>query len=310
MGQWSIGYLLRSTYLMERVVLTILALMLAYMIHVSIIIDRVSRQLRLARHMREPLASASNLGGRRRKVLEELRVRTGTLRSIGSTAPYLGLVGTCLGILDNFSIGYIGTRQGFVISEVLGIEAAFLSTAAGILVAIPATGLFNYLTTRIDSLESQVTSGSVHKKRFPLKARFSLFPFPMIAATVLALSIAAFMAFPSLHPPKGLPVRLSRVGATERPLLRPITITLAGSTPANPPDVFLDGKKTPWDGLGSEIKSELNMRSQHPPIYIQAGSDVYWKDVTNAIDVVEAVDGKAVLLTAQPYMKTTHKSAQ
>jgi biopolymer transport protein ExbD len=310
MDQWSIGYLLRSTYLMERVVLTILALMLVYVSYISTVVARVFGQLRLARLMRGPMGPISNLVGSRRKVLEELRVRTGTLRSIGFTAPYLGLVGTCLGILDQFSTGYIGTRQGFVISEVLGIEAAFLSTAAGVLVAIPATGLFNYLTTRIDSLESQVASAAMGNKRFPLKARFSLFPFPVIAATGLALCITAFMVFPSLHPPKGLPVRLLRVGATEQPSLRPITIILAGSTRASPPDVFLDESKTPWDELGSRVKNELSMRSQEPPIYIQAEMNVYWKDVTNAIDVVEAVHGKTVLLTAAPYVKTTHESVR
>lgn len=292
---------------MERVVLTILALMLVYIGCISVVVAHVSQQLRLARL---PMASVSNQVGSRRKVLEGLRVRTGTLRSIGSAAPYLGLIGTCLGILDNFGIGYVGTRQGFVISEVLGIEAAFLSTAAGILVAIPATVLFNCLTTRIDSLESQVLSGSMDSKRFPLKARFSLFPFPMIAATVLAFSIAAFMVFPSLHPPKGLPIRLLRVGTTEQPSLRPITIILAGSTPASPPDVFLDERKTPWAELGSNVKNRLSTRSYEPPIYIQAEGNVYWKDVANAIDVVEAVHGKAVLLTSAPYMKATHESVR
>ncbi len=295
---------------MERVVLTILALMLIYVSYISIFVVRVSRQLRLARLTPGPMASASNSVGSRRKVLEELRIRTGTLRSIGSTAPYLGLVGTCLGILDNFSIGYIGTRQGIVISEVLGIDTALLSTAAGILVAIPATGLFNYLSTRIDPLEVQVKSGSADRKRFPLEVRFSRFPFPMIAATVLALSVAAFMLFPSLDPPKGLTVRLLRVGATEQPSLRPIIITVAGSTPASPPDVFLDERKTPWEELGSKVEGEMSMHSQQPPIYIQAENNVYWRDVANAIDVVEAVHGKAVLLTATPCMRTAHKSVR
>ena len=67
---------------------------------------------------------------------------------MGSTAPFVGLFGTVLGIVSAFhTMGVTG--QGGIGSVATGISEALVATALGILVAIPALWVFNYLTQRI-----------------------------------------------------------------------------------------------------------------------------------------------------------------
>jgi len=80
-----------------------------------------------------------------------LRRGLGILATVGSTAPFVGLVGTVAGIINAFE--QLATAQGGGIGMVSsGIAEALVTTAFGIGVAIPAVWLFNYLTQRIASL--------------------------------------------------------------------------------------------------------------------------------------------------------------
>jgi biopolymer transport protein ExbB/TolQ len=111
---------------MERLVLTALALML---IHIAVVVTRVSYRCHLARHAQGTDTASREFQRSRKKLIAELSLWVGTLRSIASTAPYLGLAGTCLGILDNLSVGYAGSRQGFFVAMFSRMASAFLSTA-------------------------------------------------------------------------------------------------------------------------------------------------------------------------------------
>jgi MotA/TolQ/ExbB proton channel family len=183
---------------MERLVLLLLALMLVRVVlmggRLSYLLAGRPESFDTTRHTR-------------RELIPEIGVKLRSLRSIFCTAPYLGLLGTILGILDTFSDGVMGTRSTVLGWLALGISAAFLSTAAGILVAVAATCLHNYLRTRLESLESELPSSSVEKTRLLLMPRVSSFPFPLTAIPILVLSIAAFMIFPSFYGPRGDDVR-------------------------------------------------------------------------------------------------------
>lgn len=72
-----------------------------------------------------------------------------TLSSIGSNAPYVGLLGTVLGILVTFySMGKGGKLD--VHEIMLGLALALKATAAGLLVAIPAILFYNALLRKVD----------------------------------------------------------------------------------------------------------------------------------------------------------------
>lgn len=298
MDDWSIGYLWHSTFLLERLVLTVLAFMLARMV---LIVIRVSYLL--VRQAGSPDTTSST----RSELAVELSRKLCSLKSIFSTAPYLGLAGTCLGIMDGLSVGYTGTRHGFPVFVALGLSAALLSSAAGILVAVPATCLHNYVSTRLDLLKRDLSKGSLEKRRFPLKPHVSVFSYAVIAAPALALSVAAYMTFPSFLPPKGLPVRLKAVGALEKkgPSVESIVITLVSTKTSALPVIYVDSKKTSWDELENKLRSALSVRPPHSVAYVQADEDVDWRYLTDIIDLAEGLDVDVFLLTATPNTPAT-----
>jgi len=74
------------------------------------------------------------------------------LYSIGANAPYIGLLGTVLGILITFyDIGQGGQAVN-VNSIMLGLALALKATAMGLLVAIPAILFYNGLLRKVDVL--------------------------------------------------------------------------------------------------------------------------------------------------------------
>ena len=203
--------------------------------------------------------------------------------------------------------------QGFVLMVVSGIQAALLSTAAGILVAVPATLSHNYLRTRIDLLESSMSHGTRRKRMLPHRARLSAFPFAPIAASVLAVIFVAFIAFPRFHNAQGLPVGLVRIGAlrdSNHLSIEPIVVTVEGVKGSGPSVVFVNSKETPWDELESQLGNQLQVRPPDSLTYVQADDGVLWKDVANAIDIVEGLRGHVVLLTSTPDVNRIQKSAR
>lgn len=292
-SEWSVGYLRRWTDLLERLVLIVIALML---VRVVVIVASFFHRYRLAQIAR----MIETDSGAQRKMAAELSVKLGSLQSIFSTAPYFGLLGSCIGILSTFR-GYEGTRFGFVVMVVSGIEAALLSTAAGILVAVPATCFYNYLRTRMDSLDSEMSNGLLEKRRFPLPARFSAFPFSVITASALAIFLATFMIFPSFHVPKGLAVRLLKIGVPETEhLVEPIVITVGASKTSDSPVVYVNSKKKPWGELEKELRTELQLLPPRSLAYVQAENSVSWRDVLNVIDTAEGLHADVLLLTTTP----------
>ena len=81
----------------------------------------------------------------------------GLLASIGSTAPFVGLLGTTMGIVNAFRGMASGGGSGGLGAISAGIAEALVTTAFGLLVAIPAVWIYNYFTTKSDFLTVEVT---------------------------------------------------------------------------------------------------------------------------------------------------------
>jgi biopolymer transport protein ExbB len=87
-----------------------------------------------------------------KKSLElELTNKLHIIATIGSNAPYIGLLGTVLGIMLTFHS--MGT-EGFMDTEriMVGLALALKATAVGLLVAIPSVVLYNFLLRRVKVL--------------------------------------------------------------------------------------------------------------------------------------------------------------
>jgi biopolymer transport protein ExbB len=86
---------------------------------------------------------------------DELKSGLGVLATIGATAPFVGLLGTTMGIVNSFT-GMAVSGGGGLEAISAGIAEALIATALGLLVAIPAVWLYNYFTTRLETLFAEL----------------------------------------------------------------------------------------------------------------------------------------------------------
>ena len=100
---------------------------------------------------------------------QKLRRGLGALATIGSTAPFVGLFGTVVGIVNAFAdMARHGAGRLEVVSA--GISEALVTTALGILVAVPAVALFNYFSGEADALEAALGNAASVLVEFVRKA--------------------------------------------------------------------------------------------------------------------------------------------
>ena len=93
------------------------------------------------------------------ETLIQLKGSLGLLATIASTAPFIGLFGTVVGIINAFrSIAATGSGGMSVVSG--GMAEALVSTALGIFVAIPAVVAFNHFTGKIENFHVEINRAS------------------------------------------------------------------------------------------------------------------------------------------------------
>jgi biopolymer transport protein ExbB/biopolymer transport protein TolQ len=90
-------------------------------------------------------------------VLAEFKRGSGVLGTVGATAPFVGLLGTTMGIVNAFQSMSAGGAQGGLAGIGSGIAEALITTAFGLLVAIPAVWAYNYFTTKVENLVVEMT---------------------------------------------------------------------------------------------------------------------------------------------------------
>jgi biopolymer transport protein ExbB/TolQ len=82
-----------------------------------------------------------------------------SLATIGATAPFVGLLGTVVGVINAFAgIGAQGSAGLGAVSA--GISEALIETALGLVVAIPAVWLYNYFTGRLEYFNVEMDNSS------------------------------------------------------------------------------------------------------------------------------------------------------
>ena len=94
----------------------------------------------------------------RNMLLEITQLKRGlaVLATVGATAPFVGLLGTTMGVVNSFT-GMAASGSGGLAAIGGGIAEALITTAFGLLVAIPAVWAYNYFTTKIDNLTAEMT---------------------------------------------------------------------------------------------------------------------------------------------------------
>jgi biopolymer transport protein ExbB len=114
------------------------------------------------------------------KILEEkieLEKRLTILNTLGNNAPFIGLLGTVLGVIKAFhGLGTLGSTGADVVMR--SISRALLATAAGLFIAIPVVMVNNYFSKKVKTIIQQLEilsreiSASLHaRKAAPAEAR-------------------------------------------------------------------------------------------------------------------------------------------
>lgn len=98
------------------------------------------------------------------------------LATTGNISPFVGLLGTVMGIIDSFrEIGTQGTASIAAVAP--GVSEALIATAAGLFAAIPAVIAYNYFLTRIRRTAFRMDSVVVHLYAlFPTKGKSASTP--------------------------------------------------------------------------------------------------------------------------------------
>jgi biopolymer transport protein ExbB/biopolymer transport protein TolQ len=92
-------------------------------------------------------------------VHSELERGVSSLATVGSTAPFVGLFGTVVGIINAFK--GISTEKSTGLGAVAGgISEALVTTAVGLFVAIPAVWMFNYFNGKIKAFDVEMGNSS------------------------------------------------------------------------------------------------------------------------------------------------------
>ena len=89
----------------------------------------------------------------------DLKKGVSSLATIGATAPFVGLLGTVVGIITAFQ-GIASHGSGGLGAVSAGISEALVETALGLVVAIPAVWFYNYLTGRIEYFNVEMDNSS------------------------------------------------------------------------------------------------------------------------------------------------------
>jgi hypothetical protein len=122
----------------------------------------------------------------------DLKRGLGGLASISSAAPFIGLFGTVIGIINAFR-SMAATGQGGLGAVSAGISEALFTTAVGLSVAIPAVMTFNYFTSVIDRYVVDMNGVGSELLSFVLREE---------AAAPPRMQPQHHQPYPSQHPPQ------------------------------------------------------------------------------------------------------------
>jgi biopolymer transport protein ExbB/biopolymer transport protein TolQ len=89
----------------------------------------------------------------------EMRKGLGNLATISTTAPFVGLFGTVIGIINAFR-GMAISGSGGLGAVSAGIAEALATTAFGLFVAVPAVWMYNYFLNKIERFQVEMSNAS------------------------------------------------------------------------------------------------------------------------------------------------------
>jgi biopolymer transport protein ExbB/biopolymer transport protein TolQ len=128
-------------------------------------------------HLGETEFSGDEMEASKRALQRAIAIKTAELKrglaglaTVGSTAPFVGLFGTVVGIISAFQLLAVNETAG--IGAIGGaISEALVATAFGIAVAVPAVWLFNYFTNKVSSFSIEMENSASELVDYFIKQR-------------------------------------------------------------------------------------------------------------------------------------------
>ncbi len=119
-------------------------------------LSRLKKLVAMGREKAEVEESVSkSMGDYAPHVIAALEKRISLLLLVGSSAPLIGMTGTVTGMIRAFAaMSSAGALQGSVVAG--GISEALITTAAGLLIAVPAVIAYNYFSTRLEQITIRI----------------------------------------------------------------------------------------------------------------------------------------------------------
>lgn len=279
--EWGIGYLWRWMNWISRADVYVLALLFVYS---AVSFLRVSRHYCLVRRRHEIDSAVW------KKLSADLSTAVNNLKSIAFIAPYLGLAGTCFGIMGIFRGIAMEVHEVRAMMAAI-VAASLITTAAGILVAVPATCFYNYLCTRIDLVEGGNETQRTRRfqaRRLPLNKRSAGAPvFAVIAAISLAIIVAICTPFFPPREPMGLGVGLTSAGCESDLLDRVVVLRITDTG-----KLLLNGERQERENLAVRLSAIYSTR-RHRTIYLLADDEVPFQTVADTISLVRSTPAVA-----------------
>ena len=127
--------------------------------HLAVVVNSGLQELTTT-NVKNPLRKAKR-AVKRAAALKTADLQRGlsSLATVGSTAPFVGLFGTVVGIINAFT--KMNEAQSAGIAVISGaIAEALITTAFGLVVAIPAVWMFNYFTNRVNGFAIEMQNSS------------------------------------------------------------------------------------------------------------------------------------------------------
>jgi MotA/TolQ/ExbB proton channel family len=256
---------------LRRIDVIVLALMLSY---VLIVFSRAFWRFSISPHV-QPKTFASRLG-----------LHTRNLKSIAILAPYLGGVGTLLGVLSVLYGFPGGNMEEYTLLALYegGIARTLITTAVGILVAVPATCTYNYLCVQMALIECEEPEGMRVcfrvSEKFPLKKRFSQLPvFALVATLAFSVLVAAYT--PYFDPPRAAGLAVSLVSPRRECVQNQVTLLHVTNTGK----VLINDEEQDWRDLASRLSEIYRVREQRT-LNLLVDKELSLQNVADVIDIV------------------------
>ncbi len=246
----------------------------------------------------------------------DMRRGLAIIGTIAATAPFVGLLGTVLGIIRAFDS--LGKTGGGLAGVSQGIAEALITTALGLFVAIPATWAYNFMTGKVDGalyqtrrfsaifLEALATAGGISTKkilshetehvpgamrlsRVSVKSEINVTP---LVDVVLVLLIIFMVVTPA--PQAAIDLGISKVVRSEAGRSKEkkeqvfVRVTAANQ-------VYLNDKEIPTGSLKSALESTFKEKSGEP-LFFEADPAAEYPEVVRILDEVSAAGVKNVAI--------------